>query len=115
MSRSRSSVQLTVDHVMPRSEIVLYSCHRAIQLYDQVAWGRINYESKYSTDASTIDASSRWANQVPCKVGYPRDPFKWTAKRRENSECTNDCGPEAQTTSDRLPQRKPTSDQMMNF
>jgi len=69
---------------MPRLEMVLYSCYRAIQLYDQVAQGRINYEFKYSTDASTIDASSRWSDEVPREVDTPRDPSKWIAKWREN-------------------------------
>jgi hypothetical protein len=100
---------------MPRLDMVLHPRHRAIQLYYQVAQGRINYEFKHCTDASTIDASSRWADQVPCEVDSPRDPFKWTAKWRDNSESTNDCGPEALTTSDRLPLRKPTSDQTTNF
>ena len=87
------------------------ACERVKPTY-QVAQGRINYEFKYSADVLTIDASSRWVGQVPCEVDSHRDPFKWTPKWRENSESTNDCGLEALTTSDRLPLRKPTSDQM---
>jgi hypothetical protein len=59
---------------MPRLEMVLYSCHGAVQLYDQVAQRRMNYEFKYSTDASAIDASSRWADQV--QSGLPPRPIQ---------------------------------------